>query len=275
MFSMVPPRMALVLNRSAWLRLGLSSRQFSTKTLRTPPDISMPMVTPPWPSFIWVKIDLTHPDGLCHHLVSLLNLMEEYKLGDFAAMLSGAIIAHDELRTGDNLKRCSPEGVSVREVCSDEFLRNLAIVMDGLLIMCRNFECDPALAVQMESLKQDLDNGLRDRREGVLAARLGQILEGITENLNSRKFMFISADQAKFYDDPLMFGGAFLVTFSEGTKQAVFEMGEAGRCYACGRWTSCVFHCMRAVEFGLRRLFRIAGARLPIHNQVRYQIEYA
>ena len=108
-----------------------------------------------------------------------------------------------------------------------------------------------------------------------MAARLGQILEGITENLNSRKFMFISADQAKFYDDPLMFGGAFLVTFSEGTKQAVFEMGEAGRCYACGRWTSCVFHCMRAVEFGLRRLFRIAGARLPIHNQVRYQIEYA
>src|SRR5579863_9149694 len=49
---MVPPRTALVLNRIASLRLGLFSRQFSAYTLRTPPDISLPMVSPPCPSFI-------------------------------------------------------------------------------------------------------------------------------------------------------------------------------------------------------------------------------
>src|SRR3984885_8314044 len=52
MFSMRPPRMALFLMRTATSKWGLSIRQFSAKTLRTPPEISLPTVTPPWPSFI-------------------------------------------------------------------------------------------------------------------------------------------------------------------------------------------------------------------------------
>src|SRR3989339_326897 len=53
MFSTNPPRNELVLILRARSRLGLSILQFSTKTLRQPPDISLPITTPPWPSFIW------------------------------------------------------------------------------------------------------------------------------------------------------------------------------------------------------------------------------
>src|SRR4051794_17617288 len=45
--------MEFVLNRRAMSRLGLDIWQFCANTLRTPPDISLPIVTPPWPSFIW------------------------------------------------------------------------------------------------------------------------------------------------------------------------------------------------------------------------------
>ena len=53
MFSSRPPRIALFLIRIALSRRGLSMRQFSAKTLRTPPEIWLPMVTPPWPSLMW------------------------------------------------------------------------------------------------------------------------------------------------------------------------------------------------------------------------------
>ena len=152
-------------------------------------------------------------------------------------------------------------------------------MIDGLAIMCRNFEADPSLLSQMDLLKKDLESGLHDRREGVLAARLGPILDCIDDNLTSRSFMFTPSDQGKYYDYPLMFGAHFLTEFP---KSAIVEMSEVGRCYACGRWTACAFHCMRVAEYGLRRLFKIAGAKLPVQGvrtpspkQVRYPIEYA
>ena len=51
-FSIVPPRIALVLMRTANSSSGLSSSQSSAKTLRVPPEHSLPIVTPPWPFFM-------------------------------------------------------------------------------------------------------------------------------------------------------------------------------------------------------------------------------
>ncbi|MGD0778883.1 MAG: hypothetical protein ABSC05_39405, partial [Candidatus Solibacter sp.] len=111
---------------------------------------------------------------------------------------------------------------------------------------------------------------------------LQTILDGVEENLNSRMFMFIPRDQACYYDKPDVIGRKFVWAFSRGPKQAIFEMSEACRCYAVSRWTACVFHCMRVTEFGLRKLFRLAGAKLPIKGsggphsrRSRYHIEFA
>src|SRR5690606_4314096 len=51
-FSTNPPLSVLVLIRMARSKLGLSILQFLTYTLRTPAEISLPITTPPWPSFI-------------------------------------------------------------------------------------------------------------------------------------------------------------------------------------------------------------------------------
>ena len=51
-FSISPPRQVLVLMRITRSRSGLSILQFSTYRLRYPPEISLPMTTPPCPFFI-------------------------------------------------------------------------------------------------------------------------------------------------------------------------------------------------------------------------------
>src|SRR6185312_3708066 len=51
--SIRPPRAALFLMRSAMFKVGLFISQSWANTLRTPPDISLPTVTPPCPFFMW------------------------------------------------------------------------------------------------------------------------------------------------------------------------------------------------------------------------------
>jgi hypothetical protein len=209
---------------------------------------------------------------------SLLDLMYEYKLGDLSVMFTAALSAAKDLGTADNLKKSLADAdeevrkkTKIREVCTPEWIANLATVMDGLTIVCKNFEPDASLLSQIEGLRNDLASGNIDRREAVLGTRLVTVLEGIQDNLNSRKFMFVPSDQAPFYDNPFLFGERFARTFP---RKALFETIEAGRCYALGRWTACVFHCMRSAEYGLRRIAKKTGVAL-IDKGKPIPIEYA
>ena len=187
-------------------------------------------------------------------------------------MLSGALNALQELRTGDSLRRSAGvigrADITIREVCTAEFLVNLALVVDGLMIMSRNFDSDPSPEDQMQKLKSDLESKSCDRREAVIAARLAAIVDGVQNNLNSRKFMFIPEDQAKYYDNPDLMAG--VLRFGEA---AILEMREAGNCFALSRGTACVFHCMRVAEYGLRHLARRVGAKISSRGK-RCPIEF-
>lgn len=175
-------------------------------------------------------------------LLSLTELMFEYKLNDFALMLSSVISASRDLHTSDSLKE---------PICTVEYANALGITLDGLAIMCGNFNADPSLIKQIKSLSASLITGSADSRESVLCAQLKSIIEAVHINLDLRKFMFVPSDQATYWDDVEIFGDNFLIGFP---KAAVVEAVEAGNCYAAGRWTASVFHCMRVAEHGLRRL---------------------
>src|SRR3954463_444417 len=73
MFSIPPPRTAFDLRRRTRSRLGLSIRQFSTNTLRQPPEISLPIVTPPCPSRITQRRTTIFSEGSPPRLPSLLR----------------------------------------------------------------------------------------------------------------------------------------------------------------------------------------------------------
>jgi hypothetical protein len=194
-------------------------------------------------------------------LFSLAELMYEYKVGDLALMLSALTSARQHLATSDKLGQ---------PICTDEFCTNLSQMLEGLVILCENFDADPSLIGQIQTLSSELKIGEADRREAVLRARVDAIGEAIENNLNSRKFMYIPVDQASYWNNLKMFGEHFVLAFPE---KATMEMLEAGKCLAAARGTACVFHCMRVAEYGLRKLAQKLNVTISDKNK-KCPLEY-
>jgi len=73
----------------------------------------------------------------------------------------------------------------------------------------------------------------------------------IVDELSDRFFLHIPDDKASFCNEPReLFGKEELERFPT----AISEVEEAGKCYALGRNTACVFHLMRTTEIGLRTI---------------------
>jgi hypothetical protein len=176
--------------------------------------------------------------------LALAALMKEYRIGDLAAVLSGLTSLCRDLSTSDQLSK---------PICTDQELANFATCLDGLVICCNNFEADPSLINQIIIFRQEILKHTVDRRESVLHARLKAILDGVEHNLDLRKFMYVPADQAPYWNSFFWFGDEFLLTFRHAAK---LELQELGNCFAAGRWTACVLHSMRLAEHGLRKLAR-------------------
>lgn len=172
--------------------------------------------------------------------------MREYKMADFALMYQALIVSLRDLNTADTLKQSITN--------DDEWCKRLGIALEGLAIVCRNFEADNSLAIQIDTISKGLMNGATDLREAVLAARLEAIVDGIHHNLGSRKFTFIPSNQANYWNNVSIFGDDWLITKPPST--VVLDAMEAGNCFAAGRWTASVFHCMRVAEHTLRQLAR-------------------
>jgi hypothetical protein len=170
--------------------------------------------------------------------------MFEYRLDDLALVLGSIISSSRDLKTSDSLSQ---------PICDDEYCKALGTSLDALAIVCGNFNSDPSLVKQINALSQSLLILSADRREAVLFAQLRTIIQGIQSNLESRKFMFMPSDQAEYWDNLELFGDDFMISFPAA---AIEEMRESGNCFAAGRWTAAVFHCMRVAEYGLRRLAR-------------------
>jgi hypothetical protein len=165
--------------------------------------------------------------------------------------LGALILASRDLSTSDSLKQ---------PICTDEFIRDLFLIVEAMEILCGRIRVDPSLMEQITSFKVQLSDPVKlDRREAVLEARVRTIISGVQNNLKSRKFMFIPADQAEYWEHVEMFGQDFLIS---ADKSALAEMMEAGNCFAAGRYTASAYHCMRVSEFGLRKLAKKFGVTI-------------
>lgn len=176
--------------------------------------------------------------------------MYEYKVGDLALMLGALIAASRDYSTSDRLSQ---------PIATDEEMSNLAKVLGGLGILCRNFDADPSLLEQIKGLEQGILKKTADLRESVLHANLEAIIKGVQNNLDLRKFMYMPSEQAAYWDRADLFGYEFLSCFPTN---AVVEMREAGNCFAAGRHTACVFHCIRVAEYGLRLLAKTLRVKI-------------
>jgi hypothetical protein len=83
------------------------------------------------------------------------------------------------------------------------------------------------------------------------------------DELKSKTYLLIPEIEADFYKADQPFGEVVENSFPS----AAYDIAEASKCIALDRPTACVFHLMRAIEFGLRELARsIKGQDLYSSN---------
>jgi len=109
----------------------------------------------------------------------------------------------------------------------------------------------------------ELDQGTLKLDNELTLDRLSWELEGVRNaiyyDLNERLFLYVPAQFAKYHYDSLSVYGKrelYGKEVVENFPNAVKEMRAAGNCYATGNNTACVFHLMRATEYGLRAVFK-------------------
>ncbi len=81
------------------------------------------------------------------------------------------------------------------------------------------------------------------------------VRESIRRFFEKQCFLYLPLNHADYYNQEDPFGIAD--KFPEANK----EIAAAGNCYATGNYTACVFHLMRAVEYGLRVIAK--GLKVP------------
>lgn len=99
--------------------------------------------------------------------------------------------------------------------------------------------------------------------------RVGVLRERIEDDLGDIVFMFMPPTAAKYYDKRKLFGHKVFMNF-KSTRDDVIE---AGNCFAVGRYTACVFHCMRVLEKGLHALVHDLNNRYNAGITFRRTIE--
>lgn len=116
-----------------------------------------------------------------------------------------------------------------------------------------NFQPSRGTPFSLEQLRIESDN----------------LVEEITRALSQNKFMMIPNDKAEYYDKPELFGEKVYTNF----KSTRDDVAEIGNCYAAGRNTACVFHCMRVLEKGLHALVHDLNNRFSAGIVFKKEIE--
>jgi hypothetical protein len=92
----------------------------------------------------------------------------------------------------------------------------------------------------------------------------------VARDLDERVFMYLPSEDVKYYEQEQLFGLEVFTNFPSTRP----DVAEAGNCYAAGRYTACVFHCMRVLEKGLHALVRDLnnsfGANVVFNKDIEY-----
>jgi hypothetical protein len=93
---------------------------------------------------------------------------------------------------------------------------------------------------------------------GHLADGLRQIDLRLQDELVFRKIFVVNEFEARYYESLAKMFSTMMFP------SALYEIDEAGKCFALGRSTACVFHLMRTMEVGIRAVARCLGIPDPL-----------
>lgn len=103
-----------------------------------------------------------------------------------------------------------------------------------------------------------------------LTLHMDRLLHVFSDELRAQLVFVMSLRNAAYYEERAHFGEAV----EEAFPSTAYDIGEAAKCRALGRWTACVMHVMRILETGLGALAAHFGLEAESNwNTVLNQIE--
>jgi hypothetical protein len=205
------------------------------------------VVYPPWE---------TAPNGV----VSLLTMLE-FSAKDFVeishrfGLVLGLVKGN---AAGGNQERFSKEFEGAIENAFGDLLKNgsrlgLAVTTEQLLSLLREHHesADPETkAKNLENAKRGvfIVAGKMEMQRGAYHAET--LYSTMRAELSSMTFKAIPREKKKFCDPKWLTDGPMFEKFSE----TVDEFQKAGRCFAYGENTACVFHLLRVADFYFRKV---------------------
>jgi hypothetical protein len=152
-----------------------------------------------------------------------------------------------------------------------QFLRSLAVLgeaasqmnMEGAAIGIKRAreECLEHLAAPI---------GTDAHRLQQIVSHAERVVTTFMDELSGRYLLVLASKHAEFFQLPDPFGDSVAAAFPSAT----YDISEAAKCRALGRWTATVMHLMRVLEVGLRALAEKYGLEAgPNWNTLLNQIE--
>jgi hypothetical protein len=127
-----------------------------------------------------------------------------------------------------------------------KFLPQADQLLGSIAEDCVLLELRVALA-KAESIRRGLSSVTNSTE---LARDIKDLEERVRHELQAEMFFFVPPHRAEYWSESPLFGEKVQRRY----RKAVDDMVEAGKCLAAGRFTACVFHLMRVVEVGAKRL---------------------
>lgn len=116
----------------------------------------------------------------------------------------------------------------------------------------------PLTVASVDRLRKDLMSGNSHLTWGDMWDKVDEITTRLYDEIeNHGKFFYIPIDRANYFDTLEPFGRIVSQKFPKLTE----DIQEAAKCYACGRYTACVFHLMRIMEHGVQRFGKKLGVK--------------
>ncbi|MGO9120473.1 MAG: hypothetical protein ACLQPD_23020 [Desulfomonilaceae bacterium] len=130
--------------------------------------------------------------------------------------------------------------------------------------------------LKLKGVLANVDRFLRDVRSrsatNVQVKRSAQALnQSIVDEFKGELILAVMPAQAEYYEMKGTFLGKKLVDRLSHVEGVTEEADEAGNCYALERYTACVFHLMRLMEYCLQKLGGMLGLGLTASYDKEWQ----
>ena len=122
----------------------------------------------------------------------------------------------------------------------------------------------PFTLLSLERLERDLRDADQEFTLREIWDRIDEVHARLYDELENRgMFFYIPMDRAKHFEALEPFGKRVSLKFPKLTE----DIQEAEKCFACGRFTACVFHLMRIMEYAVQRMGKLLRVELEVEKE--------